>query len=105
MIAKHQRISTRPLPRAKQRPCDRQIFTSFPNQYFEIRSIHGSGLLFRSIGPEDEPLLLEFHKTLSDQSVHFRYFGAVTLRERTLHERLLDPDSIAVPRRLSSRFN
>jgi acetyltransferase len=48
----------------------------------------GHEITFRSIQPEDESSLIEFHNGLSDQSVHFRYFGAVTLRERTLHERL-----------------
>jgi acetyltransferase len=32
--------------------------------------------------------MVAFHRTLSDYSVHFRYFGAISLRERTLHERL-----------------
>lgn len=66
----------------------RQFFTSFPKHYVAIRKMDGIEITFRSIQPEDEPLLIEFHKTLSDQSVHFRYFGAVSLRQRTLHERL-----------------
>jgi acetyltransferase len=45
-------------------------------------------MTIRSIRPEDEPLLIEFHKTLSDYSVHFRYFGTASLRQRTMHERL-----------------
>ncbi|HKP45979.1 MAG TPA: GNAT family N-acetyltransferase [Pyrinomonadaceae bacterium] len=65
-----------------------QTFTSFPKQYVTVKKLHGIEITFRAIQIEDEPLLIEFHKTLSDQSVHFRYFGAVTLRERTLHERL-----------------
>ena len=32
--------------------------------------------------------MIEFHKTLSDRSVHFRYFGVVSLEKRILHERL-----------------
>jgi acetyltransferase len=31
---------------------------------------------------------VEFHKTLSDSSVHFRYFGMLELEERIAHERL-----------------
>jgi acetyltransferase len=42
----------------------------------------------RPIRPEDEPLMVEFHKTLSDRSVYLRYFGIVSLEERTMHERL-----------------
>ena len=60
----------------------------FPKQYFTIEKVAGVQIAFRAIQPEDEPLLVEFHKTVSDQSVHFRYFGGISLRERTLHERL-----------------
>jgi acetyltransferase len=67
---------------------DREAFTSFPKQYFTIEKVAGVQIAFRAIQPEDEPLLVEFHKTVSDQSVHFRYFGGISLRERTLHERL-----------------
>jgi hypothetical protein len=40
------------------------------------------------IRPEDEPLMVKFHKTLSDRSVHLRYFGLVSLERRIMHERL-----------------
>ena len=65
-----------------------EVFTSFPKAYATIRKICGAVITIRSIQPEDEPLLIEFHKTLSDYSVHFRYFEAVSLRQRTIHERL-----------------
>ncbi len=32
--------------------------------------------------------MIRFHSTLSDRSVHFRYFGAIALDQRTAHERL-----------------
>ncbi len=76
------RMTTGPVP---QRP---EGFTSFPEAYVRIRKIGGVVITIRSIEPEDEPLLIEFHKTLSDYSVHFRYFEAVSLRQRTIHERL-----------------
>ena len=69
-------------------------FTSFPDHYLKVGKIRDAEIVFRCIKPDDEPLLLEFHKTLSDQSVHFRYFGTVTLRQRTMHERLLRHCSI-----------
>ena len=53
-----------------------------------MRKISGAEITIRSIRPQDEPLLIEFHKALSDYSVHFRYFEAVSLRERTIHQRL-----------------
>jgi acetyltransferase len=68
-----------------QRP---EVFTSFPKAYVTIRRIAGVFITIRSIRPEDEPLSIEFHKTLSDYSVHFRYFEAISLRQRTIHERL-----------------
>src|SRR5206468_4292053 len=40
------------------------------------------------IRPEDEPLMVEFHKTLSNRSVQLCYFGLLSLEERILHERL-----------------
>ena len=42
----------------------------------------------QSITPEDEPRMIAFHQTLSDQSVHSRYFGMLSLEFRTGHERL-----------------
>ena len=32
--------------------------------------------------------MVEFHQTLSDRSVYLRYFGLLSLEERTMHERL-----------------
>lgn len=90
MIATTQARNKQSSPQSKRRarvPNDK-CFASFPNQYRNIAKIRGTEITFRSIQPEDEPLLLEFHKTLSDQSVHLRYFGTVTLRQRTMHDRL-----------------
>lgn len=75
-------------PTTAQIPRPQKAFTSFPNVYETVRKFAGADITIRSIRPEDQPLLVEFHKTLSDYSVHFRYFGAVSLRQRTMHERL-----------------
>jgi len=48
----------------------------------------GTTATIRPIRPEDEPLMVEFHKTLSESSVHLRYFGMLNLEERIGHERL-----------------
>jgi acetyltransferase len=74
--------------RAKEFSKGRPGFRSFPKTWVTFRKIVGAEIVIRTIRPEDEPLMVEFHKTLSDYSVHFRYFGAISLRERTLHERL-----------------
>ncbi|MGH3086885.1 MAG: GNAT family N-acetyltransferase, partial [Rubrobacteraceae bacterium] len=42
----------------------------------------------RPIRPEDEPLMAEFHESLSEQSVYMRYFHMMNLDQRTAHERL-----------------
>ena len=43
---------------------------------------------FRPIRPEDEPLLVKFHETLSEESVYHRYFSQLKLDQRIAHERL-----------------
>jgi acetyltransferase len=42
----------------------------------------------RPIRPEDEPRMVRFHETLSEQSVYYRYAGFVKLDTRVSHERL-----------------
>ncbi len=46
-------------------------------------------VLLRPIRAEDEPLLVQFHKDLSDKSIRQRYFEFVSFDARTAHERLL----------------
>ena len=68
------------LPRSPIRP--------YPTEYVIRRKIGGVEVTIRPIRPEDEPLMVKFHKTLSDRSVHLRYFGLVSLEKRIMHERL-----------------
>ena len=48
----------------------------------------GRPVVLRPIRPEDEPLLVEFHASLSSETVYSRYLGAVGLERRIEHERL-----------------
>ncbi len=48
----------------------------------------GGEITIRPIRPEDEPLLVKFHYTLSERSVYLRYFHWMKLEQRTEHERL-----------------
>ena len=48
----------------------------------------GGDVVIRPIRPEDEPLMIEFHKKLSERSVYLRYFQPLKLTQRTAHERL-----------------
>jgi acetyltransferase len=45
-------------------------------------------VMIRPIRPEDEPLMVKFHETLSEESVYHRYFSALQLSQRIAHERL-----------------
>lgn len=50
---------------------------------------NGRKVTIRPIRPEDEPLIAEFHHTLSDRTVYLRYFASLSLNARIAHERLL----------------
>ncbi|MFW5940391.1 MAG: bifunctional acetate--CoA ligase family protein/GNAT family N-acetyltransferase [Chloroflexota bacterium] len=61
----------------------------YPNQYiWDWTTKDGAEVRIRPIRPEDEPLMVEFHEPLSEQSVYMRYFRALNLDQRTAHERL-----------------
>ncbi len=46
------------------------------------------GITIRPIRPEDEPLVIDFHSSLSDYSVYLRYFHPMKYSARIAHERL-----------------
>jgi acetyltransferase len=61
----------------------------YPIQYISPWKMpDGSEVIIRPIRPEDEPLMIQFHKTLSEESVYFRYFHLIKLSQRIAHERL-----------------
>ncbi|QDV33152.1 bifunctional acetate--CoA ligase family protein/GNAT family N-acetyltransferase [Tautonia plasticadhaerens] len=69
------------LPRPAIRP--------YPSQYVEPFTLRdGTRTTIRPIRPEDEPLLIAFHETLSERSVYSRYFQAMKLSTRVAHDRL-----------------
>ena len=62
----------------------------YPLQYVESWTMRdGNQVTIRPIRPEDEPLMVKFHETLSDRSVYLRYFCTLSLSRRVAHERLL----------------
>ena len=87
--------------RAEELYKSKRAFKAFPKTWVAFRKIVGANIVIRTIRPDDEPLMVEFHKTLSDYSVHFRYHGAISLRERTLHERLRRHCSVDCTRELA----
>jgi acetyltransferase len=61
----------------------------YPAQYVGDWTMKdGEQVVIRPIRPEDEPLVIEFHKKLSERSVYLRYFQPLKLTQRTAHERL-----------------
>jgi len=50
---------------------------------------NGERVSIRPIRPEDEPLIVQFHQTLGDRTVYFRYLSALKLSTRIAHERLI----------------
>ena len=61
----------------------------YPTQYISREEDkNGEEITIRPIRPEDEPLMVAFHGTLSEQSVYMRYFHAMNLDTRTAHDRL-----------------
>jgi acetyltransferase len=67
----------------------RQAIRPYPTHYASPWTLHdGTLIIIRPIRPEDEPLIVEFHQTLSEQSVYQRYFHPIPLSERIAHERL-----------------
>jgi acetyltransferase len=62
----------------------------YPSQYVSSWTMKdGTQVTIRPIRPEDEPLMVKFHETLSDRSVYLRYFCSLSLSRRVAHERLL----------------
>jgi acetyltransferase len=62
----------------------------YPSQYVSTLTLPDNTLLTLSpIRPEDEPLLVRFHETLSQRSVYLRYAEDLELSQRIAHERLI----------------
>jgi acetyltransferase len=62
---------------------------AYPIRYVGTFTLkNGKQVTIRPIRPEDEPLLVKFHGTLSDRTVFGRYFQALNLSQRVAHERL-----------------
>jgi acetyltransferase len=61
----------------------------YPSQYAGTVELRGGGVVkVRPIRPEDEPRMVQFHGTLSEDSVFYRYAGTLKLAARVAHERL-----------------
>jgi acetyltransferase len=75
-------VQNESLPRPAIRP--------YPAQYVSGWAMKdGSEVVIRPIRPEDEPLMVEFHGTLSESTVYLRYFHMQKLDLRIAHDRLI----------------
>lgn len=61
----------------------------YPTRYVSQWTMKdGKQVTLRPIRPEDEPLMVRFHETLSERSIYLRYFHLMNLSQRVSHERL-----------------
>ncbi|MCD6053581.1 MAG: CoA-binding protein, partial [Rubrobacteraceae bacterium] len=74
-------------PETKDEDLPRTAIRPYPKQYVSHEELrNGTPVTIRPIRPEDEPLMVRFHETLSEQSVYMRYFHMMNLTQRTAHE-------------------
>jgi acetyltransferase len=77
-------------PNIKEESIPKSVIRPYPSQYTYCWNLKdGSPVTIRPIRPEDEPMMVKFHETLSDRSVYFRYFHPMRLTQRVAHERLV----------------
>jgi acetyltransferase len=67
----------------------RPVIRPYPTEYVSRwTSKREQRFVFRPIRPEDEPGMVRFHQTLSDETVYLRYLSRLGLDQRTAHQRL-----------------
>ncbi len=77
-------------PNLSQEQLPKLAIRPYPTQYVTPWKLKdGTAVTIRPIRPEDEPLAVRLHQTLSEQSVYFRYFHLMKLTQRITHERLM----------------
>jgi acetyltransferase len=77
-------------PGTKESDIPKLAIRPYPAQYGGAAKMKdGTAITVRPIRPEDEPLMVKFHESLSEQSVYLRYFHMIALGQRVAHERLV----------------
>jgi acetyltransferase len=87
LLALDARVVLHP-PSTDEEDLPRTAIRPYPTQYVWAEPRNGEPTTIRPIRPEDEPLMVRFHESLSEQSVYTRYFHMLGLSQRTAHERL-----------------
>jgi acetyltransferase len=76
-------------PKTPENQLPKPAIRPYPVQYVTTWKLKNKApIVIRPIRPEDEPLMVSFHETLSEESVYHRYFSALKLSQRVAHERL-----------------
>ncbi len=76
-------------PETAEEDLPRPAIRPYPARYvWHEETRDGEPVTIRPIRPEDEPLMVAFHESLSEESVYMRYFHLLGLDQRTAHERL-----------------
>lgn len=89
LIALDARVVLHP-PETDLATVPRPAIRPYPLQYVSSWNLSdGTPVTLRPIRPEDEPLIVKFHETLSEESVYLRYFHLMKLQARVAHDRLV----------------
>ncbi len=76
-------------PKTPEDKLPKPAIRPYPVQYVTPWKMKNKApIVIRPIKPEDEPLMVKFHETLSAESVYHRYFSGLKLSQRVAHERL-----------------
>jgi len=76
-------------PKTPEDKLPKPAIRPYPVQYATAWKLKDrTPIIIRPIKPEDEPLMVRFHETLSEESVYYRYFAGLKLMQRVAHERL-----------------
>ncbi|MCB9453128.1 MAG: bifunctional acetate--CoA ligase family protein/GNAT family N-acetyltransferase [Anaerolineaceae bacterium] len=76
-------------PATPKNQLSRLAIRPYPTRYIKDWTLRdGRSVTIRPIRPEDEPLMVEFHESLSERTVVMSYFYPMKLSQRVEHERL-----------------
>ena len=87
LIALDARIVLHP-PETREQDLPKLAIRPYPEQFAKPWVFNSTEVMIRPIRPEDEPMMAQFHSTLSERSVYLRYFHMIPLDTRVAHERL-----------------
>jgi acetyltransferase len=77
-------------PEIREEMLPRLAIRPYPTQYAHPWTLHnGTPVMIRPIRPEDEPLMVTFHETLSARSVYLRWLHMLNLSQRTAHQEMI----------------